>query len=114
MIPFVIQQTCPKDYITQPNIVVEYYSSFEDKLHETIINIIINIIFEFCSTEWGHDIKISSYDDFCYHYWNINGIFSDHFYLFQIYYFQNNNWNYWNIDNYKTDIYTSYINKYSS
>ena len=74
MIPYVIEQSNPSDDINEPNIDTIYYSSEKDKLNEDIINNIINIMYEFCSQEYGHNLKITSYHDFCDQYWKIKEI----------------------------------------
>jgi len=69
MIPYVIEHSNPSYYIKKNNINTTYYSSEKDKLNENIIISIIEIMYEFCSEEYGEGMKITSYDDFCYKYW---------------------------------------------
>uniref|UniRef100_A0A6C0EPG4 Uncharacterized protein n=1 Tax=viral metagenome TaxID=1070528 RepID=A0A6C0EPG4_9ZZZZ len=111
MIPYVIEHSNTSDDIKECNIDTSYYSSEKDKLNENIINNIIEIMYEFCSEEYGYGIKISSYDDFCYQYWKIREIKMANFYLFYIKYFENG-WKIWNVEDYKEDIYISYISKF--
>jgi len=111
MIPYVIEQSNPCDDIRLPNIDIIYYSSEKDKLNENIINSIIDIMYEFCSEEYGHGIKITSYHDFCEQYWKIKEIGLENFYVFYIKYFDNH-WKEWNVEHYKEDIYISYLNKF--
>jgi hypothetical protein len=112
MIPYVIEQANPSDYLKDSNIITTYYSSEKDKLDKNIIISIIDIIYEFCSDEYGYGIKIISYNDFCYQYWKIKQIKMDNFYIFNIKYFENN-WKNWNVEDYKEEIYISYVKKFS-
>ena len=65
MIPYVIEHSNPSDDINERNIDTSYYSSEKDKLNENIINRVIEIMYEFCSDEYGNCMEITSYDDFC-------------------------------------------------
>jgi hypothetical protein len=111
MIPYVIEQSNPSDDIRYNNIDTSYYSSEKDKLNENIIINIIDIMYEFCSEEYGHGIKISSYDDFCDKYWKIKEIYLENCYVFYIKYFEND-WKEWNVEYYKEEIYNSYVSKF--
>jgi len=108
MIPYVIEHSNPSYYIKKNNINTTYYSSEKNKLNENIIISIIEIMYEFCSEEYGYNIKIRSYDDFCDKYWKIMEIKMDNFYVFYIKYFENG-WKDWNIEDYKEDIYRTYF-----
>ena len=68
---------------------------------------------EFCSDDYGHSLHINSYDDFCKQFWiNAEYIVNDWYYIFDIYYFENT-WIKWNIEEYQSQIYLAYINKYN-
>jgi len=97
MIPYVIEHSNSSDDIRNSNIYTSYYSSEKEKLHENIISNIIEIMYDFCSEEYGHGITISSYDDFCYQYWKIKEITLDNFYVFRVNYFENG-WKDWNVE----------------
>lgn len=113
MIPYFIQQANSSDDTRCNNIYTTYNCSEKDTINEHIIHYIINIMYEFCSDKYGHNIKITSYDDFCNKYWKIKGNIIDGWYsIFRIYYFENN-WIEWNIEDHKEQIYISYINNYS-
>ena len=111
MIPYVIEHSNPSDDIKERNIDTSYYSSEIDKLNENIINSLIEIMYTFCSEEYGDGMKITSYDDFCYQYWKTMEIKMENFYVFYIKYFENH-WKDWNIEHYKEDIYISYVSKF--
>jgi hypothetical protein len=111
MIPYVIEHSNSSDDIEDYNIDTTYYSCEKEKLNENIINNIIEIMYEFCSEEYGHGIKISSYDNFCYQYWKIKEITLENFYVFRVNYFEND-WKHWNVEDYKKEIYISYVNKF--
>jgi hypothetical protein len=111
MIPYVIEQSRPSEYVKDCNLITTYYSSEKDKLNENIIISIVDIMYEFCSDEYGYGIKIISYDDFCHQYWKIKQIKMDNFYIFHINYFENY-WKRWFMEYYKEDIYKMYVNKF--
>jgi hypothetical protein len=68
-------------------------------------------MYEFCSEKYGHGIKITSYHDFCEQYWKIKEISLENFYVFYIKYFEND-WKEWNVEDYKEEIYISYVSKF--
>jgi hypothetical protein len=111
MIPYVIEHSNPSDDIKESNIDIHYYSSEKDKLNDNIINSLIEIMYEFCSDIYGIGMKIKSYDDFCYQYWNTMEIKMKNFYVFYIKYFEND-WKDWNVEDYKEEIYISYVRKF--
>lgn len=112
MIPYVIEHSCPSDDIDERNIDTIYNSCEKDKLNETIVSTLIEIMYRFCSEEYGHGIKITSYDDFCYQYWEKMEIKMENFHVFYIKYFEND-WKEWNIEDYKEEIYISYVHKFN-
>ncbi len=111
MTPYVIEHSNPSDDIKERNIDTYYYSSEKDKLNENIINSVIEIMYEFCSDDYGHGMKIISYDDFCYQYWKTMEIKMENFYVFYIKYFEND-WKDWYVEDYKEEIYISYGSKF--
>jgi hypothetical protein len=111
MIPYVIEHSYPSDDIDERNIDTSYCSSEKDKLNETIISSLIEIMYKFCSEEYGNGIKITSYDDFCYQYWKKMEIKMDNFHIFYIKYFEND-WKEWNVEDDKEEIYISYVRKF--
>ena len=112
MIPYIIERAFPSEDIIENNTITIYNNSIKDKIDKNIIDYIIDIMYEFCSNEFGHNIKIISYFDFCNKFWDINGfIIRDWFYIFRVYYFDNK-WIEWNIEEHEEEIYKSYVNKY--
>ena len=97
-------------YVIERNISTTYDSCEKDKLNENIINSLTDIMYEFCSEEYGHGIKITSYDDFCYQYWNKMEFKMENFYIFYIKYFEHG-WKDWNVEHYREEIYNSYLSK---
>lgn len=111
MIPYYIQYAFPNDDGRDNNIFTSHDYCEKEKLNDEIIHFIVNYIYEFCGEECGHNIIINSYDEFCEKYWNLQGIQMRYWNnIFQIYYFENNKWNEWKIEEYKDMIYISYIN----
>jgi hypothetical protein len=112
MIPFYIQQAFPNDDSRNNNIMTTHDFCKKDNLDQKIINYIIEFMDEFCSEDYGHNIKIISYDDFCDKFWKTNESYINGWnYIFSIYYFEKK-WILWNIEEYKEQIFTNYVNKY--
>lgn len=112
MIPYYIQEAFPSDDMRNNNIVITNDFCKKDNLNEKIINFITEFINEFCNEDYGHGIKIDSYNDFCNKFWQLNGLkIYDWNNIFRIYYFDKK-WISWNIELYKDDIYNNYISKY--
>ncbi len=108
-----IQHTRPTDDCRDNNIISEFSSCNKDKLDEQIINYLIQVMYEFCSKEYGHNIQISSYDDFCDSYWTIGGFQIRHWYdIFRVKYFESDQWITWKVDDNKDKIYNAYKSKY--
>jgi len=113
MIPYCIQHVYPSDDVRVNNIFTTFYCVEKNKLDETVINIIIQFIDEFCSSDYGHSLQIKSYEDFCNKFWEIADCIVDGwYYIFDISYFENT-WKKWNIEEYKDQIYIAYVNKYT-
>ena len=112
MIPFCIEQAFPNDDSRNNNIMTTYDFCKKDNLDQKIINYIIEFMDEFCSEDYGHNIKIISYDDFCDKFWKINQYRINGWnQIFRIYYFEKK-WKEWKIDDFKDDVYIKYIDKY--
>jgi hypothetical protein len=112
MIPFCIEFAFPSDDSRNNNIGTDYDYCLKENLHTKIINFIIDFMNEFCSEDYGHNIQILSYDDFCDKFWQINGCYINGWNnIFRIYYFENK-WIEWNLQKYEEEIFTNYTNKY--
>jgi hypothetical protein len=110
MIPYYIQYAIPNDDERNNNIFISHDFCEKDNLDDEIIMFIINYMDEFCSEDYGHNLIIKSYDDFCELYWKIHGVkmrYWDN--IFQIYYFENNKWIEWIIDDHKEIINSAYF-----
>jgi hypothetical protein len=109
-IPYYIQYAAPNDDGRYNNIFTTHEYCEKDKLHDEIIIFIINYMYEFCSEDCGHNIIINSYDDFCEKYWELHCIKMIYWEnIFQIYYFENDKWIEWNIEDHKDEIYRLYL-----
>lgn len=97
-------------YTDKPNIMIEYGSAEKSSLHKLFIERIVIDMYEFCSAEFGHGINISSYDDYCVHYTNINGIFRNTS-LYMMHYFVDGIWKTWNPVMYDNEVYMAYFQK---
>ena len=65
-------------------------------------------MYEFLSKDYGHDIEIISYDDFCEKWWERQDFTIKNASVYYIKYFENNEWHRWNTDNYGNKIYEEY------
>lgn len=112
MIPYVIECANPSDDMRYSNIDTIYDSCEKDKLDETIIKYIINYMHEYCSADYGHNLEITSYNDFCEKYWNIKEyIIKDWYIIFNVMYFENK-WIQWDVNEHIKQIYITYVNTY--
>lgn len=112
MIPYFIEKASPRDDISDNNIITYYDCCKKDNINKKIIDYIIEFMYEFCSKDYGHNLKITSYEDFCNKYWKIAEFtIKNYYYIFRVYYFENE-WIEWNIIDYHEDIFNSYLNKY--
>jgi hypothetical protein len=113
MIPYTIQFANPSEDSRVDNIDTTHGCSEKDNLFENIIDYIINIMYEFCSEEYGHNFKITSYDDFCHEYWQQHVVIIEGwYYVFNVKYFENG-WIEWDAQHHKDEIFASYKNKYN-
>ena len=112
MIPYVIQQARPTDDISYDNVIINYNSIQDmENLDKDVINYIVDVMYEFCSEEYGHNIKIKSYSDFCEKYWEKLGIQLNYWdSVFEVYYFENK-WHNWDIKAHQDKIISAYIKK---
>lgn len=120
MIPYVIEQACSNEDCRESNIITSYGYCDKNDFDKEIIGYIIESMYEFCSEEYGHGIKITCYDDYCKKYWEDSGIYmyrNGYGYgdaIFNVAYFENDKWNHIDLesDEYKEKIYNSYVKKY--
>jgi hypothetical protein len=112
MIPYIIKQARPIDDTCYDNVIIELSSSrCKEDLNKDIIDYISTVMYEFCSEEYGHDIKITSYSDFCEKYWKTLEMQLKYWdSVFEVYYFENN-WIKWDITAYQDKIWLAYNKK---
>jgi hypothetical protein len=114
LIPYIIKQARPNDDDRYNNIIINLKSIKSiDDLDKVIINFIVDEMYEFCSKEYGHNIQITSYSDFCEKYWNIlecKPYYWDS--VFEVDYFDNK-WIKWDIKNNEDKIFSTYMKKVS-
>ena len=112
MIPYYIQRAYQSNDIRDNNIITTDGCCEKEQLNNTIVNEIIQFMYEFCSEDIGYNIQVSSYEDFCDHFWNEAGcMIREWYYIFKIYYFEDK-WMEWNIEEYQEQIYLAYTHKY--
>lgn len=113
MVPYYIQHAIPTDDIRDNNIDTEHGYVEKENLNKTIINTIIEFMNDFCCEEIGHNIKIISYEDFCEKYWDIGVyIVRGWYFIFSVYYFEENKWIEWDVEKYQELIYNEYVNRF--
>lgn len=111
LIPYIVYQASPTDDDRNSNMDLSVGSCEQNSLHNDIIQNIVNIIYDFCSKEYGYNITITSYDDFCEKYWEIREIRIRGWYdVFEVRYFSNK-WILWDINKYKETIFNEYMKK---
>ena len=109
MIPLVIQYAFPRDRITKQNVITKYFScSNNESINETIIQFIAIFMYDFCY-DYGNGSIINSYDDFHNKFWSVNWYeINDWINIFKIFYFENDEWKEWKIQEHKTDVFEYY------
>jgi hypothetical protein len=113
MIPYCIQYASAVEDPRDNNIFITNDCCKREKLNTTIISIIIQFMYEFCSEDYGHGITISSYDDFCQKYWQFQGFqVRGWYWIFHIVYFDDNSWIEWKMEDYTKAIFNAYQDKY--
>jgi len=111
MIPFVIQQIFPRDYITKCNVITTYDSCNEKELlNKKIFKFIAKFMYEFCMAHYGDDFIIYSYDDFHNKFWSVYWHeIKDWLDIFEIFYFENDKWIEWKVTDHQDEIFQCYI-----
>jgi hypothetical protein len=66
-------------------------------------------MFEFCSKKYGHGIDITSYDDFCEKWWSRQDRELINIPIFEIYYFENDEWKAWKTYDNEKEIFEGYM-----
>jgi hypothetical protein len=112
MIPYIIKQARPAYYTDYDNVIVNFGStSHIENLDKVIIDYIVDEMYSFCSEEYGHNINITSYSDFCEKYWEMLKIKLKYWdSVFEVYYFENK-WIDWDITAYQDKILSAYMEK---
>jgi hypothetical protein len=113
-IPYYICRAKPSEDIQTNNIInITNCSAEKDNLKDDIIDFIVEDMYEFCSSEYGHNISISSYDDYCNKYWEFIGYQIHHWwYIYSVKYFEDNKWISWNVEENGDDIYIRYVERF--
>jgi hypothetical protein len=113
LIPYILIKAHPNSNYQEGNMSSSCDSVEESNLQKHFIEIISDDMYEFCSKKYGHDIEITSYDNFCYHYWDKHE-YKMYCPIFEIHYFINNKWEEWLIHDYENELYQACLNKYKS
>ena len=110
MIPLVIQHVFPRDYITKCNVITSYDSCSEKELlNEKIFKFITNFMYEFCMDYYRDEFILSSYDDFHNKFWSVHWYeVKDWLDIFEIFYFENDEWIEWKVTDHKEEIFQYY------
>ena len=112
MVPYIIERAYPSDDMRDNNIIIYEGCCEKKSLDEEIMNYISENMDEFCSKDYGHDLKINSFNDFCNKYWDIAEYkIRGWDEIFRIYIFIDK-WFEWSINDNKDKIFIYYKNKY--
>ena len=111
MIPYVLSQANPQgDYSNYPNVHTSYHDcKTQGELHRTLVCYIAEFMYEFCSKKYGHDIDIISYDDFCDKWWSKQDRELINIPIFEIHYFEKDEWKEWKTYDNEKEIYEGYM-----
>jgi len=114
MIPYFIQRAVPNDDIRNENINITTGCSEKQTLKKDIITSITTNMYEFCSEQYGYDIRITSYYNFCNQFWEIAGYKLAYWQqIYRVFYFENNEWIEWDVLENADEIYGFYAESYS-
>jgi len=113
-IPYYIQRVRPNNDVRYNNIInIAKHSAKKVNLDEDIIDFIVVDMYDFCSDIYGYGIQISSYEDFCNKYWELQDCqIQGWLHIYQVYYFENNVWMQWNIEDKFSKIYEKYVERF--
>ena len=112
MIPYSIEHVYSSEGILDNDVYTKFDYIEKNKLNDTVINVIVGFMYEFCNQNPENIIKITSYKDFCDHFWKKNEIIDrDWYYIFKASYYEKV-WIDWNTEDYQEEIYLTYVNKY--
>ena len=116
MIPYVLSQANPQgDYSNYPNVHTSVHDcKTQGELHRTLVCYIAEFMYEFCSKKYGHDIDITSYDDFCEKWWDKQAQELINVPIFEIHYFENDEWKEWKTYDNEKEIYEGYMKMVAS
>ena len=113
MLPYILSQANPQGaYSNYANVHTSHHTS-ENRitLHNSLICYIVEFMYEFCSKKYGHDIDITSYNNFCEKWWSRQDRELINIPIFEIHYFEKDEWKEWKIEDYKNEIYDEYTKK---
>ena len=111
MIPYTLAEANPQQaYSNYANIHTSYHvCKNRGDLHNSLVCYIVEFMFEFCSNKYGHGITITSYDNFCEKWWSMQDRKIIDVPIFEIYYFENDEWKEWKTNEYEKEIFEEYM-----
>ncbi len=114
IILFTFTYVKPSDYLGYPNVYTfhDWTDDIDmDSLNMFFIQDIAILIHEFCDKDIGHNIHVTSYDDFCSEYWKRQDgpIIEDYYHLYEFNYYDPNAtdgdyWKLWHPRDHKDEI----------
>ena len=116
MIPYVLSQANPQGaYSNYPNVHTSYHDcKTQGEFHRTLVCYIVEFMYEFCSKKYGHDINITSDDDFCEKWWDKQDQELINVPIFEIHYFEKDEWKEWKTYDNEKEIYEGYMKMVAS
>ena len=111
MLPYTLLQANPQgSYSNYPNVHTSVHVC-ENRgiLHSSLVCYIAEFMYEFCSKKYGHDIDITSYDDFCEKWWDKQDQELINVPIFEIHYFEKDEWKEWKTYDNEKEIYEGYM-----
>lgn len=116
MLPYILSQANPQGaYSNYANVHTSVHVC-ENRvtLHSSFLCYIAEFMFEFCSKQYGHDIDITSYDDFCEKWWDRQDSELINVPIFEIHYFEKDEWKEWKTYDNEKEIYEGYMKMVAS
>ena len=109
MIPYVVSEPTPGN----PSEIYTSYGVCEDyTLTAHLIKTITEIMYEFCSADYGHGLTITSYADFCQQWWDKQFSFMPNTHntpFYAVHYYWRGEWMEWKTEDHELELYWAYV-----
>ena len=110
MIPYVVTEPNP-GHGRSANMHTSYGVCEDYTLTAHLTSAIAEIMYEFCSKEYGHGLQINSFQDFCTQWWEKQDYVMPNTPFYAVHFFWRGEWQEWKTDEYELELYHAYLAK---